>query len=582
MVTDNVNRVNGAKATREDWEATANWSYILAGRDVDRASMFTPLGETGHGLDGWLTPDSTQDVHAGGAEPEVVTDHAGMYLCPGYEGPAWWPGSAKSVDKFTAYRNVRGLTSAQAESALDLIQDPRDWTEFWDHPGLDKVRDAADQAVLSRWLVLGVLMAWVNCHILPDVYVGDGESTRRTPLNLFVAVVGPSGAGKGQAMDLVQERMVTRGPATSHQLPIETNTGSAEGMAQQISERTAELRREPRQDGEDENGADFNPPPTDQRGPVAPRAGKDRYDWYPSFLFRSDEITRLMGEKRGEHSTQDGYMLSMWSAEDLSRNLAKGRHPVLSHDYRACLVVGAQPGKVSGLMTETDSGLTQRYLFMPGNVRAEHVNRPGLEDVHVTPLVIPESVQNFTGAIPVDPDVSALARKKLVDMRSRDLGDVADDIGGQYTSSVLRVAVSLSIIMGETELRVTRKYWDLATQVLEVSEWTRAEVMDTQRRRERYENMERTLEYLENRDQVEEQRANEKQARLRRTIANAIDNGRLSAGQSYTQPQIRQCLASRDRKAPEAVDAVESLVLDGVLEPDPADSAKLRVASHAA
>ena len=108
MVADNVDSVNGAKATREDWEATATWSHILAGRDVDRAAMFTPLGETGHGLDGWLTPDTTQDVHAGNAEPEVVTDYAGMYVCPGHEGPAWWPGSAKSVDKFTAYRPYPG------------------------------------------------------------------------------------------------------------------------------------------------------------------------------------------------------------------------------------------------------------------------------------------------------------------------------------------------------------------------------------------------------------------------------------------------------------------------------------------
>lgn len=198
---------------------------------------------------------------------------------------------------------------------------------------------------------------------------------------------------------------------------------------------------------------------------------------------------------------------------------------------------------------------------------------PALDGLEPPVFEIPEAVCEFRGEVPVDADVTREARELLLDMRSRSFDDDRDqdDIMGQYTASALRIAVSLSIIMGETDLRVTRRYWDLAKQVLEVSAWTRDRVLQRERRTQREAATRRTLESIEAREAAEARRDGTKAARLAATIRKAIrepgDGGPrdLVRGSIYTHAQVLQKLASRDRKTDPALQAVDALVRDGVL-----------------
>lgn len=444
------------------WAASTSWSAALAGDDVPEGDRWRPMADE-HGITfGWALPGTRPGdgdaAHAiitttgDGVEVLELTDHAP-------DTPAWWPAvHNRPVDALTAWAGVRGHTRAEAARRLGLTDtdDGDEW--FWDRPGLAAIRDAADMKKANRWATLGSTMAWVAAHIDPAAQL---ETRAHLPgtVNLFVVAVAQSGGGKSKSLRLGTSIVVPDAGPAMFAPPAQAPIGSPEGMAARL-----EL---PSTDEDDDGAAPAVPP-------VRPRV-----------LFTADELTRLYGERRGSNSTQEGYLLSMWAAEDLGASLVdkgKSRH-IPPHSYRACLFVGGQPKYVSRLAAETDSGLAQRFLFLPALPTPGSHRRPGLPE-SMPSLTINRRVLDHRGPIAVDAvvqdDMERLADER---MEAEAAGAEVDPFHAHREYNRERVAAVLSAII-HGRLEVTAETWELAGVVMDISDSTRRHAIADARRAE--------------------------------------------------------------------------------------------------
>ncbi|MCE0764820.1 hypothetical protein LWC35_18185 [Pseudonocardia kujensis] len=197
--------------------------------------------------------------------------------------------------------------------------------EFWDsRPILAHIRKYAAERLLPPWALLGhtLLRFAANippCYVLKDVVADFGG------LNLFVALVGPSGGGK-------------------------TSSGSA-------SKRAVPLPFEPLQ----------APVSTGQgiaRSYVTP--GKDEAIYHTdSMIFAVDEVSKFRANLKRPESTLLGELNTAWAGGMLGAANADPTKRVIipAHTYRLGLHIGVQPGLTDVLLEQEESGFPQRFLW---------------------------------------------------------------------------------------------------------------------------------------------------------------------------------------------------------------------------
>lgn len=543
---------NTGHITTDEWESATPWSAVVAGHYLSPGVAWRPAAKADRftGTELWLMPD-TDDTDKPGAE----TDEYAAYLV-GDRTPSWWPAGRAHVTKLEAWAGIRGMSVDEAYDRLGIQTDPRDWDWFWRHPRLAPIRDAADAALLSRWLVLGTVIVWVNCHISPMAHVGNGVTSRITTMDTFVLLVGHSGDGKGQAMDLVKD-MVTMANPYSPYAPVETETGSPEGMVELLQLESDE------DEGDD---ADEGAPPA----PVVTPAGsaKQRLMRMQRVLFRADEATRFLAERRGAQSTQLGYLLNMFSGEGLGRNLKGGnRIEINTREYRAGLLIGAQPATAGEFLESTGTGFTQRFLFMPSKARdvdlEPYLNADALPDT-VPTINVPAHALDMIGEIPVCAEALTEARRITFGARTRDYADVDDDdLVGQYVALRFKVAVALSVVLGKGRLEVDAETWRMAGSILTASSYTRAKVMHLEAHKRRRRAVDERVAQLEADDAAKHERTsaelNKRRAQILRYLKNEHDKGTTS----FTDKGLTQGVRSNKRAEALTGRAVQSLIDDG-------------------
>jgi hypothetical protein len=90
---------------------------------------------------------------------------------------------------------VRRVVRRSAEPEIKITTEP--YAEFWDaSPRFKRIRDAAESSMVSRWGVLGTVMLNAVTNIPPNVEI-EPVLDRPASLNLFAALVGKPGQGKG-------------------------------------------------------------------------------------------------------------------------------------------------------------------------------------------------------------------------------------------------------------------------------------------------------------------------------------------------------------------------------------------------
>ncbi|MDH6679247.1 hypothetical protein M2284_003463 [Rhodococcus sp. LBL1] len=311
---------------------------------------------------------------------------------------------------------------------------------FWaSRPVLAHIIEFARSRRAGPWSVLVVILARVIAALEPNVMLPPKPGAA-VSLNLFAALVGPSGSGKGVSMGTARDAVAIV-DFNGRSIDIEEfPLGSGEGVS-----RT------------------YRPAGTDDDEPN-PRTRA---------LFDAPEVDTIAALGARQGATLMPELRKLFMGEQLGfNNGTKATRSILSaHSYRASLTIGVQPAKAGPLLYDADGGTPQRFVFMP-------VHDPDAPDE------APETPQPWTIKLPrfgVDtvhlevPDVAraAMDAHRLATLR----GEQVDPLDGHRMLTRLKVAAALMILDGRSVITV--EDWDLAGALMRVSDRTRAGIETT-------------------------------------------------------------------------------------------------------
>jgi len=304
---------------------------------------------------------------------------------------------------------------------------------FWSGEALAHILAVARARSAGPWAVLGVTLAHAIASI-PHYVTLPGIVGGRMSANLFVAIVGPSGGGKGvaEAAALAGHRFGTAADV----VPL----GSGEGI-----------------------GRTFRPIGTKPDDP----------NTVATAVFSAPEIDTVAALSSRAGSTLSAELRKLYSGEQLGFGNAGNttRNVVAAGSYRACLTVGVQPLRAHALLDGADGGLPQRFVWLPSS------DPDAPDDPPADPGVrrIPRSLWQVDSTLHV-PDI---ARAQI---RAHRLAVLREDptvnpLDGHALLTRLKVAAGLMALDGRTV--VSDDDWNRAGYVMAVSDQTRARCQRT-------------------------------------------------------------------------------------------------------
>lgn len=398
--------------------------------------------------------------------------------------------------------------------------------DWWnDRPVLAHIRDFALARMCSPAAVLGVVIERTLATIpptivLPPVIGGVGS------LNLFCALVGPSGSGKGAAESAAGEAVTFE--SSIYTAPL----GSGEGIAHCY--------------------AHYQPPSKGEKGHI-----EDDRD---SVLFTVPEIDTLGAIATRKGSTLMEQLRSAYSGERLGFAYATAEKKLMlpRHRYRLTLVAGVQPANAGPLLDDAGGGTPQRFIWMPATDQAITTDPLDCPEPIRAPRVHWETLRtNLMGQRLVGiPDEVARTIRETHAARARGEGDALD---GHALFTREKVAVAFAALDGRPDMSLSD--WGLAGHVMALSDQTRAGIGELLAR-EQAERQQAAADWeLRRRDNAEARIRAEKTKRVAGLLARKI--GSTKTGE-ISWNALKKKTASRDRDLFE--DAVSQLVDTGQVE----------------
>ncbi|MGP5252662.1 hypothetical protein ACTXLT_09135 [Brachybacterium alimentarium] len=319
----------------------------------------------------------------------------------------------------------------ELEAAMHAEDGPEQLWNERDH--LWTIHQFARARLASPWAVLGTVILRALATVPPNVtlppLVGGTAS-----LNLFVALVGKSGSGKGAAMRAAGDAVTIVQP-----IPV-MPLGSGEGLVRAYAVRETE----------EVNG---------ERVPVTRILNT-------SIVFEVSEIDQLGAQGRRTGSTLMPQLRSAYSGEQLGSTYATTEKSVIldPNTYRLGLIAGVQPARSGTLLDDADGGTPQRFVWLP-------TTDPGvtLGTDEPSPYRLPVvSWPTSPWSIPVPAEAARAIREKRV----ATLRGEADPLDGHAMQTRLKVAAALAVLDGRQS--VNREDWRLAGLVMFKSNESRA------------------------------------------------------------------------------------------------------------
>lgn len=283
--------------------------------------------------------------------------------------------------------------------------------------------------------VLFAVLARVAMTVPPHVRIETGVDSPAS-LNLFTALVGVSGRGKGRA-----ERAAKR----AVELPCEVYTaplGSGEGLTHQYVHR-------------------------DKKGDIV----WDRN----AVLFSESEVQNLaaLGSRQG--STLDAQLRKAYMAEQLGfAYVALEKRLILDeHAYRLCLLLGLQPENGHVLLNSASAagGTPQRFAWAWTNTTEHGSERPPLPP----PLMLAAQDWAVPLALPFREFVVADEVKAEVDALDLEASRGDSELDGHSLLTRVKLAAALAVLHDRQE--VAPWEWETAGLLMRRSDRTRAEVV---------------------------------------------------------------------------------------------------------
>lgn len=399
-------------------------------------------------------------------------------------------------------------------AGVDRPEPERPDTEFWKaRPTLTHIHDVARARRASPWAVLGAALCRVVTSVKPFVVlpplIGGHAS-----LNLFIALVGPSGSGKG-ASEAAADHAIDL-PDHIHV----SHAGSGEGIAHEYMRRT--------------------------------RQGLEQHN--DAVLFSIPEIDSLAALGNRQGSTLMPQLRQAWVGERLGFGYADPakKLPIPAHAYRMCLIAGVQPERAGALLDDAPAGTPQRLVWLP----AADPDAPDM------PPPCPDPIEWRRPALPTAEwgtnrtilPVCETARQTVDQNRLARLRGDGQALDGHVLLCRLKVAAALALLDGHADIQDTD--WSLSGTVMAISDRTRADVeralLDVKKRANR------------GRAESEAERAIVVTERIEETSIRRIARGigrRLRAEGRTPRAKLRKAVPSRDRPLFDA--AVDSLIAAG-------------------
>jgi hypothetical protein len=314
--------------------------------------------------------------------------------------------------------------------------DPED---IWADPTLGHIRTFAQARLTSPWATLGTVLmrslATVPADItLPPIVGGLGS------LNLFLAVVGDSGMGKGASVAAARDAVHL--PIDAPHLPV----GSGEGLVKAYAHRE---RMET------------------ATGDKEWQTVQDRQ----SIVFDVSEVDQLAALSGRTGSTLMNQLRSAYSGELLGSSYADPEKAVTlePHSYRLALIVGVQPRRSGAILSESDGGTPQRFVWMPAADPLVPTTSPA-EPESLTVAPVRWSPGQKVMKVP------AAAENAIRENRQAALRGERPPLDGHALFTRLKVAAALAVLDGRGHLNL--RDWDLSALIMAKSDETRQVCVD--------------------------------------------------------------------------------------------------------
>jgi hypothetical protein len=328
--------------------------------------------------------------------------------------------------------------------------------EFWSaRSSLMTIREWAAHKLISPWALLGAASA----HVITCVPTGidiPGLTGRPVSLNFFLSMVGASGAGKGSASGTAGLMLDTFDPSDVGGLKryITRELGTGEGLQQAYFDRVPV--KQPGKRGRPEIQNVFRTP------------GR--------ILFHVSEIGSYEQQVNRKGNTLPHVLAQAFMGDQIDPSYAGvDKYRALEKlSYRACLIMEVQPGMSRVLFGQSDSGLPQRFLWMPAHYSfdLERVdNQPGVIEIPMG--------HEFVGAANIE--VPQEVREQLfTERRNAMRGINLEALDGHANLVQIKLAYSLAVMDGRTT-GFTMEDWALAKVVMRVSKhvrgWTEKQLL---------------------------------------------------------------------------------------------------------
>jgi hypothetical protein len=370
---------------------------------------------------------------------------------PSYEGPLYRAAvdcglvrddGAASVRATIASGLRAGMADPQSLEVEVPLLDVDDDTSaaedvFWgSRESLAHVRDFARARRAGPLGTLGVVLARV-VGATPPFVVLPPLAGGIASLNPFIALVGPSGKGKGKCSSAGRDAVIIEGISEAHLL----TPGSGEGVAHMF----------------------------------AHRKGQDLVMHEERVILDAPEVDTLTALNGRRGATLDPELRKAWSGEGLGFGYADPtkRLPIPAHAYRLCLLVGVQPGRAESMFDSADGGTPQRFLWLPvSDPRAPDTRPPEPEPLRWRLPSWPLALHGEKVHLEVCREAAAAVDAES--LRSLRDDSFADSLDGHRLLAQLKVAAALALLDGHAGVRADD--WRLGGMLLAISDQTRRRV----------------------------------------------------------------------------------------------------------
>lgn len=313
-----------------------------------------------------------------------------------------------------------------------------DPSAFWAaRLSLTRIHGFARGRRVSPWAVLGGALTRVVAATEPNVQLPPTIGSYAS-LNLFIGLVGKSGAGKDAATKVARDAVDL---GNDHPKFITAPLGSGEGMSHMFM-----------------------------------KWGDDGLEQYNrSALVTIGEIDTLGALVQRQSSTVGSQLRQAAMGEALGFFYVDTAKRMLTpeHQYRMCLLAGIQPKRSGVLLGEADGGTPQRFVWLPATDPDAPDKRPDCPE----PLLWVPPKWHEAGGVHVggqyrnvidvcDTACDIIDKAHLA--RTRDEGDALD---GHALLTRLKVAAALAILEGRCN--VGDDDWELSADVMVVSDAAR-------------------------------------------------------------------------------------------------------------